>query len=470
LKSSAELAKAIGGPVAAVMPERSFLTGDRMLGLRLRLHVWIRLFVAIVIAVGAVVADLILRIENLPTRGLIMLALVIALYNAVVWWIVRPRQSAELATESQGMLTRIMFVTIVLDYLCLTAAVWMVGGVRSPFLVFYLLHVMLSCILLPRGMAITSSVLAYVLLTALMIGEWLNIMPARMPIGAVADPAQLHWRFVLTLQVVSAVMLGLTTFLLLGLRALLQEGERELRRTNDDLDRMSNVRRDFLQIAVHDVRAPVAGVIMMLSNLRNGLCGPVSRQQMPWIERCLKRLDGLVDLLKDLQILSSLEGSDIESQKTVVDLHALLTTLVEEHRDLAHGRQQTLFLDLPETLPEVMGLERMIREAVSNYMTNAIKYTENGGSITLRARHNPSVVRIEVQDNGIGIAPDDQRNLFREFVRIKVAGTTVSNVSGSGLGLSIVRQVADRHQGRCGVESEPGRGSTFYLELPAFVS
>ena len=59
--------------------------------------------------------------------------------------------------------------------------------------------------------------------------------------------------------------------------------------------------------------------------------------------------------LKDLQILSSLEGSDIESQKTVVDLHSLLTTVVEEHKDLAHGRQQTLFLDLPDTLPEVVG-------------------------------------------------------------------------------------------------------------------
>ena len=108
----------------------------------------------------------------------------------------------------------------------------------------------------------------------------------------------------------------------------------------------------------------------------------------------------------------------------------------------------------------------MISEAVANYVTNAIKYTDNGGSITVRARFNPPVVRIEVQDNGIGIAPEHQSDLFREFVRIKVAGTTISNAGGSGLGLSIVRHVAERHQGRCGVESEPGRGSTFYLELP----
>ena len=303
--------------------------------------------------------------------------------------------------------------------------------------------------------------------TELVIGEWLHIAPARMPVGAVADPTHLDWRFVLTLQAVSAVMLGLTTFLLLGLRTLLQEGESELRRMNDDLDQMSSVRRDFLQIAVHDVRAPIAGVIMMLTNLRNGLCGPVSGQQMPWIERCLKRLDGLTDLLKDLQIISSLEGSDLDSQKTVVDLNILLTDVVEEHQDLAQGRQQTLFVDLPDALPEVMGLERMLREAVANYVTNAIKYTENGGSITVRGRHNPPVVRIEVEDNGIGIAPEDQRDLFREFVRIKVAGTTVSNASGSGLGLSIVRHVAERHRGAVGVESEPGKGSTFYLELPS---
>lgn len=440
-----------------------------MLGLRMRVHVWIRFFVAIVIAGGAVIADLVVGMENIPTRGLVILALLISLYNAVVWWIVKPRRGAEGAAESHGVLMRLMFVTIVLDYLCLTAAVWMVGGVRSPFLVFYLLHVMLSCILLPRGMAITSSVLAYFLLTALMIGEWLNVMPARMPIGAVADPAHLDWRFVLTLQVVSAVMLGLTTFLLLGLRAMLQEGEGELVRMNDNLDRMSNVRRDFLQIAVHDVRAPIAGVIMMLTNLRNGLCGPVSRQQMPWIERCLKRLDGLVDLLKDLQILSSLEGSDIESQKTVVDLHALLTAVVDEHRDLAHGRQQTLFLDLPDTLPEVMGLERMIKEAVANYVTNAIKYTPDGGHVRIRARHRPPVVRITVQDNGIGIAPEDQPKLFKDFVRLPTRDALKARVGGSGLGLAIARRVAEACGGSVSVESAPGKGSKFILDVPAHV-
>jgi signal transduction histidine kinase len=248
---------------------------------------------------------------------------------------------------------------------------------------------------------------------------------------------------------------------------MLRRSERELREANAMLHQLSTVRRDFLQIAVHDVRAPIGGVVMMLNNLNNGLCGRLDDQQTRLITRCLKRLDGLSELLGDLRALSYLETSDIDAQKTCVDLRELLADLVEEHRGLAGDHQHELIAEIPERLPGVMGVERLLREAVANYITNAIKYTPDGGRIVVRARSADHVVRIEVQDNGIGIAPKDQRRLFEEFVRVKVAGTTVSNVTGSGLGLSIVRNVVEKHGGLVGVRSRPKKGSTFFIHLPA---
>ncbi len=141
--------------------------------------------------------------------------------------------------------------------------------------------------------------------------------------------------------------------------------------------------------------------------------------------------------------------------------------LVEENRDLADSRRQKLDLEVAAILP-VRGNERLLREAVVNYISNALKYTQEGGHISVRGREIDGRVRVEVEDDGPGIAPADQALLFAEFQRLAQAGDGGSDAPpGTGLGLSIVRRVVEVHGGSVGVESHPGEGSLFYLELPA---
>jgi len=149
-----------------------------------------------------------------------------------------------------------------------------------------------------------------------------------------------------------------------------------------------------------------------------------------------------------------------------VDSVALLRNLAKEHQDLAQQRRHTLRVELPDSLPCVPGVERLLHEAVANYVTNAIKYTPEGGTIVLRALCKDDVLRVEVQDNGRGIAPEDQGRLFSEFARIIPKEQIGPPPSGTGLGLWIVRRIAEAHGGRFGVVSQLREGSTFYLELP----
>jgi signal transduction histidine kinase len=175
----------------------------------------------------------------------------------------------------------------------------------------------------------------------------------------------------------------------------------------------------------------------------------------------------VLGFLRDLQVLSELESREqIAAQVRPVDMRALLATTVEEHQDLARQRNQTLRGEFPEALPMVQGVERLLREAVANYLTNGLKYSPEGTEVLTRASVRDEVLRIEVQDHGSGIAPEDQAKLFQEFVRILPKGTGTPPAPGTGLGLSIVRRIAEAHGGRAGLLSQPGQGSTFFLELP----
>ena len=455
----------LGRPQQQVGP--LLMMHGRLLGARLYLHTWIRLCVAVVIVVGAFVAKHLVGIANLDVVGLLAVAVFIAIYNAAAWFLARRYRQPEQTLTDYRRLVATMYAAIVLDFLTLTVAAWLVGGTRSPFLAFYLVHVMLSCVLLSRRAAVTFTTLAYVLLAALVMGEWAGLIPSHEVPGATGGTGALDGRYALTVLLVYGMLFGLTAFLLLTLVELLRQGEEQMRQTNAACVRLSDMRRDFLHIALHNLQSPVGAATMLLTNLRAGLGGPLTDQQDQWVERTLARLDGLTDFITDLQTLSTLESGSIDAQWTDVDVPAMLRRAVDDHHELAQAHHHTMKLEVVRPLPKVKGIERLLREAVVNFITNAIKYTPDGGKIIVRAVHRPPVVHIEVEDNGIGISQADQNRLFNEFVRIQRDDTAVSKITGSGLGLSIVRRVIEAHAGRTFVISRLNEGSTFVIELPA---
>jgi signal transduction histidine kinase len=267
------------------------------------------------------------------------------------------------------------------------------------------------------------------------------------------------------LLAVYGLLFGISSYLLVSLSGALQRGEAQMQAALAALERVSALRRDFLHIAVHNMGSPVGAVTMFLQNLRGGLAGTLNEKQEQWVDRSLSRLDGLSSFLFDLRVLATLEAGRFEEEMQRIDLAPLLADLVEEHQDLASAKGQSLEIDVPDPLP-VNGNERLLREAVVNYITNAIKYTPVEGHIVVSGRLNGGSVRVAVQDDGPGIEPADQPKLFAEFQRL-ARPEEGDSPKGTGLGLSIVRRVVEAHGGTVGLDSRPGEGSCFYLELPA---
>jgi signal transduction histidine kinase len=326
--------------------------------------------------------------------------------------------------------------------------------------------VIVSCILLSRRAALVLTACAYSLLAALVLVEWTGLAAPPLPIGAVSGTGRLAGLPALTLLAVHGMLFWLSALLLLGLAGSLRRVEQRIRLANAELLRLSQQRKDFLHIAAHNLRAPLGAVSMMLENMHAGLAGATTDKQRDWLQRSLHRLGDLEEFMTGISMLASLESDIIKSQFTHVDMAAVARRLVEEYSDMAAARRQSLTLEAPDGVPPVVGHERLLQEALVNYLTNALKYTPEGGHVVVRLLHLPPVVRVEVEDDGPGIAAEDQPRLFQEFVRV-AQGAGAAPVKGSGLGLSIVKRIALAHGGRTGVVSEKGRGCTFILELPA---
>lgn len=455
--------RAPSAPQAAFTPPAEPLA-RRLLGTRLHLHALIRFAAAGLLVVAAVIGREVVGIADLDVRGLASLAAAIVAYALVAWLLIRPHWTPEAAAGNHRLLLNVMHATVVLDFLALTGVLWFTGGIRSPFAAFFLLHVMLTSVLLSGREAVASAALAFGLLAALAWGEIQGVLPPELPTG-IAGPGPLDFRLALVILAVYGLLFTVVAYLLIGLATVVRAGDAQLRGAYAALERLSSLRRDFLDIAVHNIKAPLGAVTMFLQNLKAGLAGPLNEMQADWVERGLRRLDGLNGFLGDLRLMATLETGGIEERMEPLDLAQTLFELAEEWGPEAQGRGIRFTYDGPSSVPQVRGNERLLREAVANYLSNALKFTPEGGDVVLRAAALPGSLRISVEDTGPGIPVRDQGDLFREFTRLKSSGTPRGDRRGSGIGLSLVKRIVEAHGGSLGCRSEPGRGSEFFLEL-----
>jgi PAS domain S-box-containing protein len=225
-----------------------------------------------------------------------------------------------------------------------------------------------------------------------------------------------------------------------------------------ELDEMKS---DFVATVSHDLRAPLTfmrGYTTMLP-----MVGDLNDKQREYVEKILRGIGQMGELIDDLLDLGRIEAG-VGLERKPCHLGAILVEAVDGMRVHTVAKRLKLELEPAEGVAVVAGDAALLRQAVTNLVDNAIKYTQSGGTVKvgLAIRNGQAVIR--VADTGIGIAPDDQVRLFEKFYRIKRRDTM--DIRGTGLGLAIVKSIVERHGGRVWVDSDLDRGSTFYISLP----
>ncbi len=257
-----------------------------------------------------------------------------------------------------------------------------------------------------------------------------------------------------------------------------------------EVKRANDAKSEFVSIVSHELKTPMTSMKGYTDLLAKGMAGPISDMQAQFLNTIRSNVERMSTLVNDLLEISRIETGRLKLEIKPVELDNVIDETLRTTRGQIEEKQQSIELSLPEGLPPIMGDKARLIQVLTNLISNAYKYTPNGGHINIKvtqqkeiqppytlsgrmpaSKPDPNVppnpagyLVCAVQDSGVGIAPDDQQKLFTKFFRS--GDPAVRDVPGTGLGLSITRSLIELQRGAIWVDSELGKGSTFAFSMP----
>jgi signal transduction histidine kinase len=235
-----------------------------------------------------------------------------------------------------------------------------------------------------------------------------------------------------------------------------------LGRLYHELEESNQHKSEFLANMSHELRTPLNAVIGFSEVLEQKMFGELNEKQMEYVQDIHASGRHLLSLINDILDLSKLDTNVLEVSRFNLRATIEATLTLVRERAARHGLQINLTLD--EGVGEITADERRVRQILLNLLSNAVKFTPDGGQIDISAAIVDNAMQIFVRDTGVGIAEDDQEKIFDRFQQGK--GNHAGKREGTGLGLTLVRKLAELHGGCIEVSSKLGEGSTFCLTLP----
>ena len=238
----------------------------------------------------------------------------------------------------------------------------------------------------------------------------------------------------------------------------------QIERQNLQLIEAARLKSQFLAIMSHELRTPMNAVIGFAQVLLRQRSAPLGMQQVDMVQRILTNGKNLLVLINDILDLSKIEASCLDFKLEELNLTALVLTTIAELKPLAEQKQLSLEVHAELGNPIVVNDSIRLRQVLVNLLSNAIKFTESGSVEVRVSEPSPAYLMLRIKDSGVGISESDIDHIFEEFRQIDQ--TTTRKHGGTGLGLAITKSLVQMMKGKIKVESKPGQGSTFDVELP----
>jgi signal transduction histidine kinase len=220
----------------------------------------------------------------------------------------------------------------------------------------------------------------------------------------------------------------------------------------------------FVSLVTHELRIPMTSIKGYTDLLRQKAAGPVNDQQIHFLDIIRNNVDRMAILVSELSDISRIEAGRMKLECAFISLAGYIEEAGQNLLHKLEEKNQTLETSIADNLPRVYADSIRVVQILTNLMSNAWKYTPEGGTISVRAIPADSYVKIEVHDNGVGISPEDQAMLFTQFFRSE--DPVVRDQQGWGLGLSITKRLVEMMGGEIGVSSRLNEGSLFWFTLP----
>jgi signal transduction histidine kinase len=435
---------------------------EQQLSLAMRTFTRVRWVPPIVIVLGGAFFKAAFGLP-ISLSALTQIAAGIVVCNGYLWW-----RDKRLNPGTIAELLRFAGLQMFLDFLAITALVHYTGGVLSPIVWFYSIHIVMACIFFKRPKVIRIVAFLWFILCVLFLTEYFGWLPHWPLFAPAVDGLYRDRGFIFGVLAGCAVLwaglIWLTTMIIDRVRAAENE-ERELqvryKRTMDELIESEKKRELYRRSMTHELRSPIAAAQSIIRIMGAGAFGPLGEKQQDGVRRVGVRLDQLMELLQDLLTIE--RAGRVEFQNQPVPLKAVVERTIEAYRPQIEERRLAVDLDLD---PEAIALADPddVKTVASNLISNAVKYNRDDGRLKVRASADDSRVRLAIADTGIGIPQKDRARLFTEFFRATNAKERTAH--GTGLGLAIVRNMVRQNHGEVDVESVENVGTTITVTLP----
>ena len=241
--------------------------------------------------------------------------------------------------------------------------------------------------------------------------------------------------------------------------------EHALRERNEALETAGRLKSEFIANVSYELRTPLNAIIGFAEILTNQYFGELSPRQLDYSRGILDSSHRLLSLINDILDLATIEAGYMTLETQELDIHTLMSSVLSLSRERARNQNLKLEFDCPTDIGSLHGDERRLKQALFNLISNALKFTPAGGTVTLAARRTAERIALIVADTGVGVPREDQARIFEKFER----GSPNARHSGPGLGLSLVKSFIELHGGMVEMDSRPGSGTTVtcYLNIPA---
>ncbi|MBA7484337.1 Adaptive-response sensory-kinase SasA [subsurface metagenome] len=241
---------------------------------------------------------------------------------------------------------------------------------------------------------------------------------------------------------------------------------RDLNKMSSQLKEIDQMKSDFLASVTHELRSPLTSLRMYIDLFLKGATGELTEKAKKFLtimNGSNKRLSRFID---DLLDMAKIERGKMEVKKEPLEILPIVSEIAQLMKPQSDEKNIEMTMDIPDNLPLVLIDGDRTRQIITNLLSNSIKFTPEKGKISVKIQDEKEHLQVSINDTGVGIPPDKIRRIFDKFEQVREVRERIKGPKGTGLGLAIVKSLVEAQGGKIRVESEVGKGSTFYFTLP----